>query len=91
MAAFLIGQPDPNFKPRHQQVRRARAHPSGPRLNQLAQGGIKPEPQLDHLQDTPLARFCLRAARGVAAQISARAGGYHPRTQQREADHTIPK
>jgi hypothetical protein len=53
MAAFLIGQPDPSFKPRHQQVRTARAHPSGPGLNQLAQGSIKPEPQLDHLQDTP--------------------------------------
>lgn len=38
MAAFLIGQPDPNFKPRHQQVRTARGHPSGPALNQLAQG-----------------------------------------------------
>src|SRR5215217_7955965 len=25
MAAFLIGQPDPNFKPRHQQVRTARS------------------------------------------------------------------
>jgi hypothetical protein len=53
MAAFLIGQPDPNFKPRHQQVRTARGRPSGPGLNQLALGGIKPEPQLDHLQDTP--------------------------------------
>jgi hypothetical protein len=36
MAAFLIGQPDPNFKPRHQQVRTAPGHPSGPGLNQLA-------------------------------------------------------
>ena len=53
MAAFLIGQPDPNFKPRHQQVRTAGRSPVGPGLNQLAQGGIKPEPQLDHLQDTP--------------------------------------
>jgi hypothetical protein len=53
MAAFLIGQPDPNFKPGHQQVRTARSHPSRPGLNQLAQGGIKPEPQLDQLQDTP--------------------------------------
>jgi hypothetical protein len=39
--------------PRHQQERTARGHRSGPGLNQLAQGGIKPEPQLDHLQDTP--------------------------------------
>jgi hypothetical protein len=31
--------------------RRAVTRP-GPGLNQLAQGGIKPEPQLDHLQDT---------------------------------------
>jgi len=53
MAAFLIGWPDPDFKPRHQQVRTARGHPLGPGLDQLAQGGIKPEPQLDHLQDTP--------------------------------------
>jgi hypothetical protein len=53
MAAFLIGQPDPNFKPRHQQVRTARGRTSGPGLNQLALGGIKPEPQLNHLQDTP--------------------------------------
>jgi len=53
MAALLIGQPDPNFKPRQQQARTARGHPSEPGLNQLAQGGIKPEPQLDHLQDTP--------------------------------------
>ncbi len=53
MAALLIGQPDPNFKPRHQQVGTARGHPSGTGLNQLAQGGIKLEPQLDHLQDTP--------------------------------------
>jgi len=52
MAAFLIGQPDPNYQPRHQQIRTARSHPSGSGLNQLAQGGIKPEPQLDHLQDT---------------------------------------
>jgi hypothetical protein len=48
-----IGQPDANFKPRHQQVRTARSHPSGPGLSQLAQGDIKPERQLDHLQDTP--------------------------------------
>ncbi len=54
MAAFLIGRPDPNFKPRHQQVRTARGHPSGPGLNQLAQGGIKPEPQLAPFQDTRL-------------------------------------
>ncbi len=53
MAAFLIGQPDPKFKPRHQQVRTARGHSSGPGLKQLAQGGIKPEPQLDHLQEPP--------------------------------------
>jgi hypothetical protein len=53
MAAFLIGQPDPDFKPGHQQARMACGHPSGPGLNQLAQGGSKPEPQLDHLQDTP--------------------------------------
>lgn len=53
MAAFLIGQPDPNVKPRYQQVRTARGHPSGPGFNQLAQGGIKPEPQLVILQDTP--------------------------------------
>jgi hypothetical protein len=53
MATFLTGQPDPNIKPRHQRVRAARGHPSGPGLNHLAQGGIKPEPQLDHLQDTP--------------------------------------
>ncbi len=53
MAAFLIGQPDPTFEPRHQQVRMARGHPSGSGLNHLAQGGIKPEPRLDHLQDTP--------------------------------------
>jgi hypothetical protein len=66
MAAFLIGQPDPSFKPRHQQVRTARGHPSGPGLNQLAQGGIKPEPQLDHLQDTPKAFE--RAKRYVAVQ-----------------------
>jgi hypothetical protein len=54
MAAFLIGQPDPKLRPRHQRVRTARGHPSGFGLNQLAQGGIKPELQLDHhLQDTP--------------------------------------
>ena len=53
MAALLIGQPDPNFKPWHQQIRTARGHPSGPGLNQLAQGGIKPEPQLNYLYDTP--------------------------------------
>jgi hypothetical protein len=29
-----------------------RAHPSGPGLNQLAQGGIKPEAQLDYLRGT---------------------------------------
>jgi len=51
MAAFLIDQPDSKVKPRYQQVRTARGHPSGHRLNQLAQGGIKPEPQLDHLQE----------------------------------------
>ena len=48
MAAFLIGQPDPNFKKAS-----AGTDPSRPGLNQLAQGGIKPEPQPDHLQDTP--------------------------------------
>jgi hypothetical protein len=53
MAALLIGQPDPSFKARHQQVRTAPGHPSGPGLNQLAQDGIQPEPQLDYLQDTP--------------------------------------
>jgi hypothetical protein len=53
MAASLIGQPDPNCRPRHQQVRTARGHRSGPGLHQLAQGGSKPEPQLDHVQDTP--------------------------------------
>ncbi len=31
----------------------ARGHPSWPGLNLLAQGDIKPETQLDHLQDTP--------------------------------------
>jgi hypothetical protein len=50
MAACLIGPPDPNFKPRHQQAWTACRHPSGPGLYQLAQGGIKPDPQLDHLQ-----------------------------------------
>jgi hypothetical protein len=54
MAAFLIGQPDPSFKPRPEQVRTESGHPSGPGLNQPGQGGIKPEPQLDHVQDTPL-------------------------------------
>jgi hypothetical protein len=53
MAAFLIGQPDPTSKPRHQQARTAHGHPAGPGLNQLAPGGIKPEPQLEHLQDMP--------------------------------------
>jgi len=53
MAAWRIGQPDPYFQPRQQQVGTARGHPSGPGWNQLAQGGSKPEPQLDHLQDTP--------------------------------------
>jgi hypothetical protein len=80
MAAFLIGQPDPNSKPRHQQVRTARGHPSGPGLNQLPQGGIKPEPQLDNLQDTPwvaLAEQEPRAPRGnpqVARQRELGAG-----------------
>jgi hypothetical protein len=37
MAAFLIGQPDPNFKPRHQQLRTARSHP----FNQLAGTNIQ--------------------------------------------------
>ena len=53
MAAFLIGQPDPIFKPRHQEVGTARSHPSGSGLNQLAQGCINPQPQLDHLQNMP--------------------------------------
>lgn len=52
MAAVLIGQPDPTVTLRHQEVRTARSHPSGPGLNPLAQGGITREPQLDHWQDT---------------------------------------
>jgi hypothetical protein len=56
MPALLIGQPDPNFKLRRQQVRTACGHPLGLGLNPLAQGGSKPEPQLDHVQDTPYAR-----------------------------------
>jgi len=52
-AALVIGQPGHTVKPRHQQGRTARAHPSWPGLNHLAQGGIKPEPQRDHRQDTP--------------------------------------
>jgi hypothetical protein len=39
----------------------------------------------------PQAHFCLRAARSVTAQISASAGGYHPRTQQQEAARRMPK
>jgi len=51
MAAFLVDQPHSSFKPRHQQVRTARAQPSA-RLNQLALGGIKPDLQLDHVHGT---------------------------------------
>jgi hypothetical protein len=45
MAAFLIGQPDPRFEPRPQQVSTAVTHRAG--LNQLARygpppGGIQP-------------------------------------------------
>jgi hypothetical protein len=52
MTTLLIGQPDLNIKPRHLQVRTARGHPSRPGLNRLAPGGIKPDPQPDHSQDT---------------------------------------
>jgi hypothetical protein len=39
MAAFLSGQPAPNFELTHQWVRTARSRPPGPGSNQLAQGG----------------------------------------------------
>jgi hypothetical protein len=52
-AAFLIGQPDPNFQAKASAGTDGARSPVGPGLSQLAQGGIKPEPQLDHLQDTP--------------------------------------
>src|SRR5947209_8640560 len=38
MTACLIGQPDPDFKPRHQPVRTARGHPSGPRIEPTRAG-----------------------------------------------------
>jgi len=53
MAALLIGRRTPISSQGISILRTARGHPSRPKLNQLAQGGIKPEPQLDHLQDTP--------------------------------------
>jgi hypothetical protein len=53
MAAFLIGQPDPNSSQSISRYGRRAVTRRAPGLNQLAQGGIKPEQQLDHLQDTP--------------------------------------
>jgi hypothetical protein len=52
MAAFLIGQPDPDSKPAPAGTDGAVTRP-GPGMNQLAQSGIKPEPHLGHLQGTP--------------------------------------
>jgi hypothetical protein len=52
MAALLIGQGHPTCKPRHQRPPDGAPLPVGPALNQLALGGIKPEGQLDQLQDT---------------------------------------
>jgi hypothetical protein len=49
MAAFLIGQPDPDIKARASAGTDGAVTRLGPGLNQLAQGGIKPEPQLGHL------------------------------------------
>ena len=66
--AAVIGQPGSNFKPKHQQVTTARAHSVGAGLSQLAQGRTKPEPQFDHLQDTPLAAA---RRRGDAAEVHA--------------------
>jgi hypothetical protein len=66
MAAFLIGQPGPKFQAKASAgIDGARSLRRGG-LNQLAQGGTKPEPRFDHLQDTPLA-----AARrqGYAAEV----------------------
>jgi hypothetical protein len=53
MAALLIGQQGPKFQAKASTGTDGARSPVGPGLNQLAQGGIKPEPQLDHLQDTP--------------------------------------
>jgi hypothetical protein len=53
MAAFLIGQPHPNFRAKASAGTDGARAPVRPGSNQLAQGGIKPEPQLNYLQDTP--------------------------------------
>src|SRR5215207_4116830 len=47
----------------------------GPGLNQLLQGGSKPEPQLDHLQDTPSGALSGRAPCGSPDRSTACAAG----------------
>ena len=44
-------------------------------MNQFALGGIKPEPQLDHLQDTPYAHPLFELALAVILEDGGRSLG----------------